>query len=166
MERYIARHRDELGDRAAALSDAEKAGVAAYFSGAELARVRVVVGDPLPVADVPFAGVIRRLGFDFPSVGLTAAITFDDLIASREPMEPSLLFHELVHVVQYRLLGVNEFARLYVRGFLEERQYGSIPLERCAFELERRFVMEGRAFSVEREVAAWIERGSTFIAKG
>jgi hypothetical protein len=31
-----------------------------------------------------------------------AAITFDHIIASRQPLTLTLLFHELVHAVQFR----------------------------------------------------------------
>jgi hypothetical protein len=72
-------------------------------------------------------------------------------------MTASLLFHELVHVVQYRLLGVSAFANLYVRGFLRGGSDHDIPLECCAFELEHRFVTGNTAFSVEAEVGAWID---------
>ena len=73
-------------------------------------------------------------------------------------MTPGLLFHELVHSVQYRLLGVPRFSMLYVRGFLRTRSYEAIPLERNARELEGRFSAGRAPFDVESEVAASIER--------
>ena len=63
-----------------------------------------------------------------------------------------VLFHELVHVVQFRLLGVREFSRQYVEGFLKSGSYEGIPLEVCAYELEARFEMSARPFAVEDEV--------------
>jgi hypothetical protein len=84
-----------------------------------LDRVRILLADPLPMPEPPFASVMRRCGFDFPSPSFTEAITFEDVIACREGMNASLLFHELVHVVQYHVLGVREFARQYVSGFLD-----------------------------------------------
>lgn len=51
-----------------------------------------------------------------------------------------LLFHELVHVVQYRLLGIDEFVARYVSGWSRNGfRYDRIPLERDARELEERF---------------------------
>jgi len=140
------------------LSPMEKSRMRGYFSDADLDSVRVVVADPLPVADPPFSNVLRRAGFDFPGLSLTAAITFDNLIASREPMAPMLLFHELVHVVQYRFLGIKTFAKLYVHGFLSTRSYHAIPLERCAFELEELFASQGYQFPVEASVAGCIAK--------
>jgi len=47
-----------------------------------------------------------------------AAITFNNIIVSHGPLSVQVLFHELVHVEQYRQLGVDEFASVYVNGFL------------------------------------------------
>ena len=56
----------------------------------------------------------------------------------------------LVHVVQYRLLGIEEFARLYVRGYLHGG-YDGTPLEICAYQLDGRFIMGSVGFDVEAE---------------
>ena len=128
VTRYIIRHRNRLASRSIGLSETEKSQLRGYFPAATLDRVRIAVFDPLPVAELPFAGIVRRIGFDFPCVALTAAITFDHVIACREPMTPSLLFHELVHVVQYRLLGVRIFSGHYIHGFLNSGSYHRIPL--------------------------------------
>jgi len=39
-----------------------------------------------------------------------AGITFQDVIVHVEPLQTSLLFHELVHAVQYKHLGLQGFA--------------------------------------------------------
>jgi len=155
--RYITNQQKQLQPAAVPLSMSARIAVAGYFNPVDLDRVRIVLSDPLPISEPPLAAVIRRLGLDFPSVALTAAITFDNVIASRKPMSQSLLFHEMVHVCQYRLLGVDAFAQKYVHGFLAGGSYHGIPLECCAFELEGRFVTGGQVFDVEAEVAAWIE---------
>jgi hypothetical protein len=157
VARYILDHRDRLAPASLPLTDAAKSGVQGYFSEADLDRVRVVIADPLPIADPPLASFARRVGLDFPSVALTEAITFDHIIACRKAVTPSLLVHELVHVVQYRLLGVATFAHRYVHGFLSSGSYHDIPLERCAFELEQRFIAGGPVFNVEAEVTNWID---------
>jgi hypothetical protein len=155
---YIQTQRNRLAPAATPLSIDFKLRLRNYFSDADLERVRIVEQDPLPIPDPPFYPVLWRLRLDFPRPSLVAAITFGDVIAARETMTDQLLFHELVHVAQYRLLGVKTFARLYVRGFLAGGSYQDIPLERCAFELDLRFAMEGRPFSVEAEVQEWLER--------
>jgi hypothetical protein len=84
------------------------------------------------------------------------AITFDDVVVFHDPLTPQLVFHELVHVTQYRLLGIEEFARLYVRGYLHGGYEGT-PLEMNAYQLDGRFIMGGPGFDVEAEVRAWID---------
>lgn len=72
-------------------------------------------------------------------------------------MDSSLPFHELVHVVQYRLLrGISPFAVQYVHGFLAIGSYDEIPLEQCVYQLEAQFVTGGAPFSVEEKVARYL----------
>src|SRR4051812_15589457 len=89
-----------------------------------------------------------------------AAVTFQDMIISYEPFTNQLLFHELVHAVQYQKLGVDEFAERYVNGFLQGGGYDGIPLEINAYQLDDRFAKNpGREFSVEMEVQKWVDTG-------
>ncbi len=155
---FISHQRERLSQLSRPLSAYERRFLQPYFAVADLDRARILEQDPLPIPDPPFSRLLRALGFDFPSTAQVAGITFDHVIAAREPMPPRLLFHELVHVVQFRLLGVSEFARLYTRGFIETRGYHSIPLERCAFELDHDFETLRPPFPVEAEVQAWITR--------
>jgi hypothetical protein len=69
-------------------------------------------------------------------------------------------FHELVHVEQYRQLGISRFSELYVRGFLNGGSYEAIPLEVSAYTLGGRFESDSRrVFSVEDEVRTWAAGG-------
>jgi hypothetical protein len=103
------------------------------------------------------------MGFEaaaLPDFAHMAAITFIDTVVSHEGFTDRLLFHELVHVVQYEKLGLVEFAARYVRGFLSGGSYEAIPLERNASELDARFAaMPAKPFSVDKEVQAWIDAG-------
>lgn len=84
-------------------------------------------------------------------------ITFiDTILISKEvtlpgPLPFPLLFHELVHVAQYDLIGVEEFVSRYVRGwFAQGAQYAAIPIERQAYELQARYEAEpANGFSVD-----------------
>jgi hypothetical protein len=130
------------------LSPDERERFAPYFDPVDLDRVRVAMSDRLPLSEPPLTNLLRRIGFSFPSISMTSGITFDDVIAMRTGLLDSVLFHELVHTVQYRLLGIGRFSRLYVSGFLSTKCYEAIPLEQSAFELEDRFQNESGAFSV------------------
>ena len=88
------------------------------------------------------------------------AITLVDLIAYPDRISRSTLFHELVHVVQYQVLGLRRFADLYVCGFLNHGGYDGIPLERQAYELENRFSRNPKKiFSVEEDVVRRLKGG-------
>jgi hypothetical protein len=57
----------------------------------------------------------------------------------REPFSDGLLFHEPVHVEQYRQLGIPRFSEFYVRGFLNGGSYEAIPLEVNAYSPKTTF---------------------------
>ena len=88
-----------------------------------------------------------------------AGITFVDTIVAVKPWmwtsdRVSLLFHECVHVCQYRILGIDRFFEEYVKGWAQNGfDYYSIPMEKDAYELEHLFSASSQgSFSVETEV--------------
>jgi hypothetical protein len=89
-----------------------------------------------------------------------AAITFSDVVVSHEQFSNGPLFHELVHVEQYRQLGIPRFPELYVHRFLNRGSYEAIPLEVKSYSLEDRFRRDPRrTFSVQAEVGQWLAEG-------
>jgi len=89
-----------------------------------------------------------------------AAITFDDVVVFHDSLTPQLIFHgDGCTSCSIGLLGIDEFARLYVRGYLHGGYVGT-PLEVCAYQLEGRFVTGSAGFNVEAEVKSWIDSGA------
>jgi len=130
-----------------------------FFTSQDLQRIRVIQPGQAGVPNPPFYAELEQLGFTgLPDFSTMPAITFDDVVVFHDPLTPQLIFHEMVHIVQYRLLGVDEFARLYVRGYLHGGYEGT-PLEICAYELDGRFIMGSVGFDVEAEVKSWMEGG-------
>ena len=75
------------------------------------ARVVVLAGER--VSNPSFYGELMKMGFEagsLPDFAEMAEITFVDTVVSHEPFTNGVLFHELVHVVQYEKLGLMEFA--------------------------------------------------------
>src|SRR5215471_4805768 len=136
-ERYITHHRSRLYPRGQPIPAATAARLAGFFSPDILRETRVVEA----VVPAPFFyPMVRLLGWGkFPEMSAIGAITFLDLIAYTEPPDLRTLFHELVHVVQYRVLGLRGFARRYVHGFVSGASYERIPLELEAYGLDARF---------------------------
>lgn len=132
------------------LDSNEKQMLSGYFSPQLLERVRVhtvaVIEEPPwfqeKVGELEAEG--HQVGFDFHEL---QGITFVDAIVFSEQHAPedekgrqSLLFHELVHVVQYEILGLDRFAQYYILGLQEGNfQYQAIPLECMAYALQYEF---------------------------
>lgn len=142
---WVALARRRYAGGARTLNDGERGVMAAYFACDLLDDVRVAEVDriTLPGSRVSPGGIaLGRL------VVVTREIAMDD--ASRaEARRRSLLFHELVHVAQYRAYGMRGFLTRYIRGWLDGgREYFEIPMERQAYALQERFD-RGEKMSVE-----------------
>ena len=156
--KWISDQRELHNPHSAPLSQKEIGIFQRFFCEETIKRVRVRhvprIENPLFYADLARAGV--PIPFDFRKM---AGITFDDTILTSDlyvHAQPriSLLFHEMVHVVQYGLLGVSEFTKQYVQGWVQNRfVYAEIPLECDAYKLQQCFERTPQfAFSVEEIV--------------
>ena len=161
VSQYIATQRERYAPRAIALSAQQRVAIGGFFSPQLLEGVRLLVLKGERVGNPDFYPMLKSLGFNnLPDQSTMGAITFSDVVVSHEPFSNGLLFHELVHVEQYRQLGIPRFPDLYVRGFLNGGSYEAIPLEGSAYTLEGRF--EGnpaQQFSVAEEVRRWVVEG-------
>lgn len=161
VEDFILKSRKKYADRAVPLTPEQRSAMHAFFPAEVLEQTRLLVLRDERVQDPPFYGMARMMGIkNLPSFGDTAAVTFVDVIVSHQEFTDDLLFHELVHVVQYVQLGTKEFASRYVNGFLNGGGYAGIPLEKNAYELEQRYsANKAQAFAVADEVKQWIAAG-------
>jgi hypothetical protein len=66
-------------------------------------------------------------------------------------------FHELIHVIQWRLLGPEKFLRAYADG-LNSFGYRNSLLEIMAYDAEKRFVSSTVQFDAEQLVAESLMR--------
>jgi hypothetical protein len=134
VAQYIASQREKYVSRAVPLSAQQRAALDASFSSQLLESTRVLVLQGERVGNPEFYSMLKGLGFkNLPDQSRMGAITFRDVVVSHEPFYDGLLFHELVHVEQYRQLGIPRFSELYVRGFLNGGSYEAIPLEVNAY---------------------------------
>ena len=110
---YIERQHQTYTRRAVPLSQSQNATMQPFFPKSTLNSARVVVLAGKWVSNPRFYGELLRMGFEagtLPDFATMAAITFVDTVVSHEPFTDRVLFHELVHVVQYEKLGLMEFA--------------------------------------------------------
>jgi hypothetical protein len=95
-----------------------------------------------------------------PDISHKVAVTFLDVVVFNQKITPRDLFHGLVHSAQFKLLGLERFAELFVAGFLQARSYFLIPLKAHAFALDTRYSEDPHTpFSVEDEIRRWHTQG-------
>jgi hypothetical protein len=163
VEDFILKSRKKYAERAVPPTPEQRAAMHAFFPAEVLEQTRLLVLRDERVQDPPFYGMARMMGIkNLPSFDDTTAVTFVDVIVSHREFTDDLLFHELVHAVQYVQLGTKEFASRYVNGFLTGGGYSGIPLEKHAHELEQRYsANKTQTFSVAEEVKQWIATSAT-----
>ncbi len=140
------------------LPDTTRAALRGYFEPETLDRARI--GRASVIENPPFYSQFEAAGQAIPlDFSVWAGITFGDVILLSDAgesasMPHSVVFHEMVHLVQYGILGIEEFARRYVTALAWNRfQYMTIPLEMTAFDLQDRFERsDGRPFPAESEI--------------
>ena len=156
--RWVPAQREAFLPVSEPISEEDRAVLRPHFGHGVLQSSRVAWVDE--IANPAFYAELERAGAPTPlDFRLMSGITFGDvMVMSRSQFEgPAtwrpLLFHELVHVVQYRVLGVDRFVAEYVEGWARNGFfYEAIPLERMAYELQGRFDLAASRFSVESEV--------------
>jgi hypothetical protein len=160
VSQYISTQREKYVPRAVPLSVQQSADERILFTATcgQYPTARAARGAG---SQPRFPPDVEKLGFNnLPDQSTMGAITFSDVVVSHEPFSNGLLFHELVHVEQYRQLGIPRFSEFYVRGFLNGGSYEAIPLEVNAYALGGRFESDPqRVFSVDDEVRRWAAEG-------
>jgi hypothetical protein len=133
----------------------------AYFPSSLLADIRIVELRGARVAVPEFFEQARALGYDkLPDIPHMESMTFGDVIAFNETISDRALFHGLVHALQIRILGLERYADLWIRKFLNTRAHFTVPLEVHAFSLASKFLRaEVEEFSVEEHIREWIDQG-------
>jgi hypothetical protein len=101
-----------------------------------LTSAKVVLVDQLPIPPLSSWGLTRFADFERGNFnGITYLNTF---FIQDELRNEEIHFHELIHVVQWRILGPEQFLRLYADG-LERFGYRNSPLEKMAYDAEASF---------------------------
>lgn len=159
VEDYINSSRKKYAPQAVPLIGAQRSTMQPFFSPAVLDSARLYVLRGMHVSNPTMYPMAKMMGIrNLPDFSAMAAITFVDVIVCHEECTDALLFHELVHVVQYAQMGIKEFAKRFVSGFVQAESFEEIPMEKFASALEARFSENAsQSFSVEAEVQQWLE---------
>lgn len=151
--------RDRYRSTGRKLDDKERDEMKRFFGPETLDKIRIKM---VPIIENPdFYPTLMKMGIPEPMDLTTASgITYIDtvLISEKYLIHRShwlpLIFHELVHIVQNEILGVQEFMKQYVFGWADNGfNYASIPMEKDAFDLAAKYESNPRhSFSVINEV--------------
>lgn len=121
-----------------------------FYRPETLNSAKVAAVQKIPVPPLSGMGLSRFADFErMPMAGITYLDTF--FIRPELTGVESLHFHELVHIVQWRILGPERFLWAYADG-LERFGYRNSPLEVVAYDLQERFDAGCEPFNVEAEV--------------
>lgn len=157
---YIQKQRQKFLGAAEPISVNDKSWLRPFFPSWTLDMARFSGVGNWDLEQPAFLTALNEHGFSYPNLNTMYAVTFRDVVVLMKNLMPEILFHELVHVVQYQKLGLGGFADRYVRGLLRAGGYMFIPLEIHAYQLGERYLKNPSAhFSVEKEVDEWIGRG-------
>jgi hypothetical protein len=140
----------QYAPRAKPLADFRFSRLPAYCSEELLRSTKVVVVDKLPMPPLASWGLTSFRDFENePFIAITYWDTI--FILDKEVRNESALFHDLVHVVQWKYLGEERFIMLYMKGLLEDKYYGS-PLEMMAYDHQEEFEGDTPPFELEKKV--------------
>jgi hypothetical protein len=122
-----------------------------YFDRALLETAKFIPIDRVPTPPLSAMGLGRFAAFE---QGDFHGITYLDRYFIKRTVltEEALHFHELIHVIQWRLLGPEHFLVAYANG-LDEFGYENSPLEKMAYDAEASFRRSSPVFNAERFVA-------------
>jgi len=127
-----------------------------YFSEDLLSSTKVVLVERVPMPPLSSMALGRFAEFENGDYnGVTYLDTF--FVKRNSASAERLYFHELIHVVQWRLLGPEAFLALYADG-LERFGYRQSPLEVMAYDAEESFVQSDQSFDAENLVVEQLRR--------
>lgn len=108
-----------------------------YFDQGRLNTSKAVKVDRVQVPPLSKMGLPYFTDFEeTPFTGITYMDTF--FLAPPAHDRESTHFHELIHIIQWGVLGPDSFLMVYGVGLLAHG-YENSPLERMAYELQRAF---------------------------
>jgi len=161
MAQFFHERRGHFRPLGVPLSEEHRRVMMPFFPTALLEKVGVVVlnGERLP--NPPFYEDVKACGFtNLPELTHMSSVTFEDVLIFHSEITERSLFHALVHAVQFEVLGLEQYAEHFVRGFVRTRSYISVPLEAHAFTLQSKFAGDpAQPFAVEEKVRLWANQG-------
>jgi hypothetical protein len=141
----------------------QKSHLGPFFPAKILDRARIAdasqTGEAIPYP--PFYERVRAGGARvIPDAAHMTAMAFVDVIVFNRPPTLRTIFHNLVHVTQFVMLGEERVLRGYFDTLNEAGLWMVVPYEEQAYQMDARFTRNpAEVFSVEKEIQEWIQQG-------
>ena len=140
-----------------------------FFSPELISRIRVAEVNSRQIPEPLFYAKAKTMGIrNLPVLAHMASLTFVDVLVFTGPMTERDLFHALVHAAQFEVLGLVNWADLYVRGFLKQGRDFLVPYRGPRFRARHSIRHKPRA-RVRRQIGnielgkgGTLRRGSSY----
>lgn len=116
-----------------------------YFPRDFLENSHFIITNDIPKLDIPFESSNVESFINMDGDGITYKNLY--FIKEHRAFDPTIHAHELVHVAQWKLLGVTGFIEKYINE-LENYGYNDAPLEKMAYAIEDRFALRNELFDI------------------
>jgi len=160
---WMQQQRDKYHPKCSPLHEAQKAKLRPFFPSEILDRLRIddlsKTNETIPYP--PFYERVRAGGARVvPDAAHMTAIPFVDVaLFNREPTLRTI-FHTLVHVTQFSVVGLERAMRGYFQTLNETGLWMVVPFEEQAYQMDARFTKDPLDyFWVEEEVRGWLRDG-------
>lgn len=160
---WVEQQREKYRPAGLPLTASQRAELEPFFSAETLDSLRVVdvslTGETIPYP--PFYERVRAGGSRVvPDAAHMTAIPFIDVAVFNRKPTLRTLFHALMHVTQFSVVGAHRFMEGYFRVLNESGLWMVVPFEEQAYQLDGRYTKNpGDVFSVDEEVRAWQRNG-------
>jgi hypothetical protein len=160
---WMQQQRDKYYPLGEPLPEPEKRKLRPFFPGASLDRLRIkhvaLTGETIPYP--PFYERVRAGGARVvPDAAHMTAMPFIDVaLFNREPTLRTI-FHTLVHVTQFRMVGLEKVMSGYFQALNESGLWMVVPYEEQAYRMDARYTKDPfDIFSVDEEIREWLRSG-------
>ena len=136
--------------------------VALYFPDELLSKVQIVTTDQLPIPPLSLLGMTELADFEQAD---SRAITLDQMYFIKPSCANDELihFHELIHVLQWQILGKEKFLLIYGLGLLQFG-YSENPLEVMARRYTELCLLKKKNLILVESVTTDLDRISSEMA--
>jgi hypothetical protein len=160
---WMHQQRDYYHPLSDPLSETVKASLLSFFPSDILEELRIndvsKTGGVIPYP--PFYERVRAGGARVvPDAAHMTAIPFVDVAVFNRQPTLRTIFHTLVHVTQFSVVGLEKVMAGYFKALNDSGLWMVVPYEEQAYNLDARYTKDpDKAFSVEAEVREWLGNG-------